>query len=81
MSTKYFDNASTTRVAKEVLDEYVKATEEFYNPSALTNASVKIKQNFFIIQSLLHIITPVNQTHITLLQQSIVHSQSCIDTM
>lgn len=45
MSTKYFDNASTTRVAKEVLDEYIKATEEFYNPSALTNASVKIKQN------------------------------------
>lgn len=44
MSTKYFDNASTTRVAKEVLEEYVNATEKFYNPSALNVNSVKVKQ-------------------------------------
>ena len=45
MSTKYFDNASTTRVAKEVLDEYIKATKKFYNPSALTSESVTVKQD------------------------------------
>lgn len=44
MSTKYFDNASTTRVEKEVLEEYIKATEKFYNPSALTMNSIEVKQ-------------------------------------
>jgi len=45
MSTKYFDNASTTRVAKEVLDEYIKASAKFYNPSALSSNSVEVKQD------------------------------------
>lgn len=45
MSTKYFDNASTTRVAKQVLDEYLNATEKFYNPSALNVNSVEVKQD------------------------------------
>lgn len=45
MSTKYFDNASTTKVAKEVLNEYIVATQKFYNPSALTKGSVEVKQD------------------------------------
>lgn len=44
MRKKYFDNASTTRVAKEVIDEYMLATEAFYNPSALTLESNNVKQ-------------------------------------
>ena len=43
MSYLYFDNASTTRVAPEVLDVYNKASEEFYNPSALYTPSMSVK--------------------------------------
>ncbi len=43
MSYLYFDNASTTRVANEVLEVYIKASEEFYNPSALYTPALSVK--------------------------------------
>lgn len=40
---KYFDNASTTKISKASLDEYVKASECFFNPSSLYADSMKAK--------------------------------------
>lgn len=31
----YFDNAATTKISQEALDSYIKASEQFFNPSAL----------------------------------------------
>ena len=45
MNTKYFDNASTTRVADVVLEEYINASKRFYNPSALNLHSIDVKQS------------------------------------
>ena len=39
----YFDNAATTKISKASLDEYVKASEYFYNPSSLYAPSAKVK--------------------------------------
>ncbi len=47
MKIIYLDNAATTKAYPEVIDAYVKANEEYYNPSALygqsVNASVTLK--------------------------------------
>ena len=39
----YFDNAATTKISKGSLDEYIKASELFYNPSSLYGESAKAK--------------------------------------
>ena len=39
----YFDNAATTKISKSSLDEYVKASECFFNPSSLYAESGKAK--------------------------------------
>ncbi len=41
----YFDNASTTKISKEALDTYIKASENFYNPSALYNEAGLVKRD------------------------------------
>lgn len=41
---KYFDNASTTKISKESLESYVKASEYFFNPSSLYYPSVEVKK-------------------------------------
>ncbi|MBE7076844.1 MAG: aminotransferase class V-fold PLP-dependent enzyme [Clostridiales bacterium] len=41
----YFDNASTTKISKQALEEYVKASEEFFNPSSLYTPSAKVKKD------------------------------------
>lgn len=43
MEKKYFDNASTTKVLDDVLADYIKANNDFYNPSALNTESIRIK--------------------------------------
>ena len=45
MNYKYFDNASTTRVAKEVLEAYNLATMDFFNPSSLYMPSLQVKSS------------------------------------
>lgn len=40
---KYFDNAATTKISKESLDEYIRASESFFNPSSLYAESGKSK--------------------------------------
>lgn len=40
----YFDNASTTKISAAALDEYVKASEVFCNPSALYAEAGRAKQ-------------------------------------
>ena len=40
---KYFDNAATTKISKESLEEYIKASEFFHNPSSLYGESSKSK--------------------------------------
>lgn len=40
---KYFDNASTTKISKASLDEYIKASDCFFNPSSLYADSMKSK--------------------------------------
>ncbi len=39
-----FDNASTTRISKSALDEYIRTSEIFYNPSALYEQGLRAKQ-------------------------------------
>ena len=39
----YFDNAATTKISKASLDEYIKASESFFNPSSLYGVSAKSK--------------------------------------
>ena len=40
---KYFDNAATTKISKASLEEYIKASECFFNPSSLYAESGKAK--------------------------------------
>lgn len=40
----YFDNASTTKISKPALEEYISASELFYNPSALYKNAADAKQ-------------------------------------
>lgn len=40
----YFDNAATTKISKESLDEYIRASELFYNPSSLYEPALKAKK-------------------------------------
>ena len=40
---KYFDNAATTKISKASLEEYIKASECFFNPSSLYAESGKTK--------------------------------------
>lgn len=40
----YFDNASTTKISKESLDSYIRASDDFFNPSSLYYPSVKVKK-------------------------------------
>ncbi len=40
----YFDNAATTQISKSSLDSYIKASEQFFNPSALYAQAGKSKQ-------------------------------------
>ena len=40
---KYFDNAATTKISKASLEEYIKASECFFNPSSLYGESGKVK--------------------------------------
>lgn len=40
---KYFDNAATTKISKVSLEEYIKASESFFNPSSLYAESGKVK--------------------------------------
>ncbi len=40
----YFDNASTTKISKSALDSYIKASENFYNPSALYSLALESKK-------------------------------------
>ncbi|MBR6779101.1 MAG: aminotransferase class V-fold PLP-dependent enzyme [Clostridia bacterium] len=40
-----FDNASTTKISKSSLDAYVKASEDFFNPSSLYAQAAKVKQD------------------------------------
>ncbi len=50
----YFDNASTTKISPNSLNAFIKASEKFYNPSALYMPSIEVKKdiedarNFFI---------------------------------
>lgn len=50
----YFDNASTTKISAKSLDAYVKASENFFNPSAMYYEGAKSKmiiedcRNYFI---------------------------------
>lgn len=39
----YFDNAATTKISKASLEEYIKASECFFNPSSLYGESSKAK--------------------------------------
>lgn len=39
-----FDNASTTKISKLALEAYNKASENFYNPSALYGAALEVKK-------------------------------------
>lgn len=39
----YFDNAATTKISKASLEEYVKSSECFFNPSSLYGESAKAK--------------------------------------
>ncbi len=39
----YFDNASTTKISTKSLNEYVKASEMFFNPSALYEQAIAVK--------------------------------------
>ena len=39
----YFDNAATTKISKTSLEEYIKASECFFNPSSLYADSGKSK--------------------------------------
>lgn len=43
MNYKYFDNAATTGVNKEVLQEYINANNEYFNPSSLYTPSLSVK--------------------------------------
>ena len=43
MNYKYFDNAATTSVNKEVLQEYINANNEYFNPSSLYTPSLSVK--------------------------------------
>ena len=43
MNYRYFDNAATTRVNSEVLQEYNDACKEFFNPSSLYTPSLSVK--------------------------------------
>ncbi len=40
----YFDHAATTKISKASLEEYVKASEQFFNPSALYANAWQVKQ-------------------------------------
>ncbi len=40
----YFDNASTTKIREKSLEEYNKASELFYNPSAMYGVAGQVKQ-------------------------------------
>ena len=40
---KYFDNAATTKISTASLEEYIKASECFFNPSSLYGESGKVK--------------------------------------
>lgn len=40
----YFDNASTTQISNRALNEYVKASQLYYNPSALYQPSSEVKK-------------------------------------
>lgn len=40
----YFDNAATTKISKLSLEEYVNASELFYNPSSLYEPALKAKK-------------------------------------
>lgn len=40
----YFDNASTTKISKSALEQYVLSSESFYNPSALYSHGMNSKQ-------------------------------------
>lgn len=50
----YFDHASTTKISSTSLDEYVKASEQFFNPSALyqqagqSKLMIESARNFFL---------------------------------
>lgn len=41
---KYFDNASTTKISNDALESYIKASELFFNPSALYAQASLAKQ-------------------------------------
>lgn len=43
MKKLYFDYASTTPVDKDVLDSYIDASKDFFNPSALNTSSLIVK--------------------------------------
>lgn len=43
MEKLYFDNASTTPVSKEVLEAYIDASQDFFNPSAFNMSSINVK--------------------------------------
>ena len=53
---KYFDNAATTKISKASLEEYINASECFFNPSSLYAESGKAKvlveesRNYFLKQ-------------------------------
>ena len=40
----YFDNASTTKISKSALDAYARASESFYNPSALYSLALESRK-------------------------------------
>lgn len=40
----YFDNASTTKISKKSLESYIKASEDYFNPSSLYQPSVDVKK-------------------------------------
>ena len=40
---KYFDNAATTKISKTSLEEYIRASESFFNPSSLYAESGRVK--------------------------------------